>query len=62
MGWSIDMILNPWDVESKQIHTVDGTSFPLYAGECRWGGGELYVLVRRTVDDISKEHRTADGK
>ena len=39
------MILNPWDVQSKHIHTTDGVSSPLYAGECRYGGGELYILV-----------------
>jgi len=31
-------ILNPWDVQSKHIHTVDGKASTLYAGDCRWGG------------------------
>lgn len=39
------MILNQWDVQSKHIHTTDGVASPLYAGECRYGGGEMYVLV-----------------
>ena len=38
------MILNPWDVQSKHIHTVDGISSPLYSGECRYGGGEMYLM------------------
>lgn len=45
------MILNPWDVQSKQVHTTDGVASTLYAGECRWGGSELYVLVERLNDD-----------
>lgn len=39
------MILNPWDIQSKHIHSPDGVASPLYAGECRWAGGELYVLA-----------------
>lgn len=39
------MILNPWDVQSKHIHTTDGICSTLYAGECSWGGGTTYVLV-----------------
>lgn len=36
--------LTPLDVQSKQIYTAEGVAPPLYAGECRWGGGECYVL------------------
>lgn len=39
------MNLTPWDVQSKQIHTVDDTAPPLYSGECRYGGGETYILI-----------------
>ena len=39
------MILNVWDIQSKWIHTTDGVSSTLYAGMCRWGGSELYVLI-----------------
>lgn len=36
--------LNPWDVQSKHIQPEDGVAESLYAGECRYGGGESYVL------------------
>ena len=36
--------LNPWDVQSKHIQTPDGVAESLYAGECRYGGGESYVM------------------
>lgn len=36
--------LNNWDVESKHVFDVNGISDALYAGECRYGGGEKYVL------------------
>ena len=36
--------LNRWDVESKHILDVSGISETIYAGECRYGGGEKYVL------------------
>lgn len=48
------MILNPWDVQSKHIHTVDGIASSMYAAECRWGGSELYVLIEGNNDDIPK--------
>ena len=54
------MILNPWDIQSKHIHTADGTASALYAGECRYGGGEMYVLVER--NDLSECDRLIDGK
>lgn len=36
--------LNPWDVQSKHIQPKDGVAEALYSGECRYGGGESYVL------------------
>ena len=37
--------LNPWDVQSKHIQPEDGIAETLYAGECRYGGGESYVMT-----------------
>lgn len=54
------MILNPWDVQSKHIHTDDGIMSALYSGECCWGGGEAYVLVKlksRQGNDIPENDR-----
>ena len=39
--------LNPWDVQSKHIQTGDGVAEALYSGECRYGGGESYVMDER---------------
>lgn len=36
--------LNPWDVQSKHIQPEDGIAESLYAAECRYGGGESYVM------------------
>lgn len=36
--------LNAWDVQCKHIQSRDGIADTLYAGECRYGGGESYVL------------------
>lgn len=41
---SPDKCLNSWDVQSKHIQTEDGIAESLYAAECRYGGGESYVL------------------
>ena len=41
--------LNPWDVQSKHIMLPDGITETIYAGECRYGGGEAYVLYENTV-------------
>ena len=38
------MSLNPWDVQSKHIQPDDGIAESLYSGECRYGGGESYVI------------------
>lgn len=39
--------MNPWDIQSKHIMDVHGVSETLYAGECRYGGGEAYVCYER---------------
>ena len=36
--------LNGWDIQSKHIQPTDGIAESLYAGECRYGGGESYLL------------------
>ena len=36
--------LNSWDVQSKHIQPENGKSEALYSGECRYGGGESYVM------------------
>ena len=33
--------LTPWDVQSRQIFTVDGPFYTLYAGQ---GGGRGYIM------------------
>lgn len=42
--------LNPWDVQSKHIQPENGIAESLYAGECRGGGGESYVMVETEVE------------
>lgn len=37
--------LNGWDVQSKHIQPQDGIAEALYSGECRYGGGESYVMA-----------------
>lgn len=44
-----DGCLNPWDVQSKHIQSEDGVAESLYAAECRYGGGESYVLQKEPV-------------
>lgn len=56
------MVLNPWDVQSKHIHTTDGIASSMYAADCRWGGSELYILIEGNNDDISEDNRSADGE
>jgi len=41
----VNKCLNPWDVQSKHIQPPNGVAESLYAGECRYGGGESYVLA-----------------
>jgi hypothetical protein len=40
----ITKCLNSWDVQSKHIQPEDGKAEALYSGECRYGGGESYVM------------------
>ena len=40
------MNLNKNDVQSKAIYSTDGVVSSLYAGECRHGGGECYIIRR----------------
>lgn len=39
--------LTPWDVQSRQIFSVDGVWMTLYAGQ---GGGKGYVLITDSKD------------
>lgn len=39
--------LNSWDVQSKHIQPEDGKAETLYSGECRYGGGESYVMQNK---------------
>lgn len=41
----VQKALNGWDVQSKHIQPQDGIAESLYAGECRYGGGESYVMA-----------------
>lgn len=41
----IQPCLNGWDVQSKHIQPPDGVAESLYSGECRYGGGESYVMA-----------------
>lgn len=40
----LDKCLNSWDVQSKHIQPENGKAEALYSGECRYGGGESYVM------------------
>ena len=47
--------LNPWDVQSKHIQSENGVAESLYSGECRYGGGESYVMqsnVEQQIEDF----------
>ena len=39
-----DGCLNGWDIQSKHIQSENGKAEALYSGECRYGGGESYVM------------------
>ena len=39
--------LNSWDVQSKHIQPEEGKAESLYSGECRYGGGESYVMQKK---------------
>ena len=45
----VEPCLNPWDVQSKHVQSEDGIAEALYSGECRYGGGESYVMQEPTV-------------
>ena len=45
--------LNPWDVQSKHIQPEDGIAESLYAAECRYGGGESYVMQTGSYQDTT---------
>lgn len=52
---------NGWDVQSKHIQPENGIAESLYAGECRYGGGESYVA--QSVNQLSGESgQTRGGK
>lgn len=48
-----DKCLNPWDVQSKHIQPEDGIAESLYAAECRYGGGESYVMQTESYQDTT---------
>lgn len=39
--------LNQWDVQSKHVFDISGICETLYSGECRWGGGEHYIVYEQ---------------
>jgi len=47
--------LNAWDVQSKHIQPEDGKAEALYSGECRYGGGESYVMQKKVYGISSYE-------
>lgn len=60
--------LNKWDIQSKHIFDISGICETLYSGECRWGGGEHYVLYEKNMvkclnswDPQSKRQYQIDG-
>lgn len=55
------MNLTPWDIQCKQIFTIDGVSPTLWAGESRFGGGEVFVLIE-DEDDIPEGDRLTHGE
>lgn len=52
--------LNRWDVQSKHVLDVSGISDAIYAGECRYGGGEKYVLYDAYQHYGYRENKTTD--
>ncbi len=46
--------LNQWDIQSKHVFSIDGICEALYAGECRYGGGEHYVVYEREQSEMSE--------
>ena len=60
------MVLNPWDVQSKHVHTTDGVSSALCNGEKRWGGLPPIVLAVFEGNGCRPSHQgfglSTDGK
>ena len=52
--------LNPWDVQSKHIQPEDGIAESLYSAECRYGGGESYVLQNQQAMAMETFHCTSE--
>jgi len=52
--------LNCGDVQSKAILDPSGIAPPLYAGECRYGGGECYVLQKCIGFDMYNQQSTGN--
>lgn len=55
------MNLTPWDVESKQIHTIDDTITAIYCGACRWGGSEKYIFYDKKDLEAYKDIGSGDS-
>ena len=49
-------VLNPWDPQSKHIHTGDSVCETLCAGEKRWGGLSQNVLLARNKRESEAAH------
>lgn len=54
--------MNQWDIQSKHIFDISGICEALYAGECRWGGGEHYVLYEREQDKVYESMGSSEQK
>ena len=52
--------MNPWDVQSKHIQPEEGKAEALYAGECRYGGGESYVMQKGYSQDAYDKYTETD--
>jgi len=52
--------LNGWDVQSKHIQPENGIAESLYAGECRGGGGESYVM--QSISFQERAGKPGEGK
>lgn len=57
------MNLNKDDVQSKGIYTEDGIAPSLYSGECRYSGGECYVMKKeKTMSEEFMNPPENDGE
>lgn len=54
--------LNPWDIQSKHVFSIDGVCEALYAGECRYGGGEHYVCYAIEIMESNMVRRNEQSK